>query len=109
MKPSQLPPIPTAFGQRLLEFRLVFLPVLVFGGALLLVTVLWPEQQRFSPVPPPRPELVEHDSVKATEIRLVSTNAPERVVNTLQHQRQNEPLHSGFREMSELKVQTATD
>jgi len=108
MMAPKLPPIPTAFGQRLLEFRVVFLPALVFGGAILLTAVLWQGHNQVSVTDSPEGNgLAIHGSDKPTGPSPAATNAPGGVVNVLQHE--NEPLHSGSRELSDIKMQTAHD
>jgi hypothetical protein len=108
MKHAKLPPIPTAFGQRVLEFRLVFLPVLVFGSALLLVAVLWQSHGESNlPITPTENGLVNQTPKPTIEVAPVVTKAPPHVVNVLQPP--HEPLPSDSREMSERKPTTAQD
>jgi len=108
MKHAKLPPIPTAFGQRVLEFRLVFLPVLVFGGAILFTALLWQSHSE-SNMPSTSTEngLAGRASNRAPEVVPAATNASPQVVNVLQPPREPQPADS--REMSERKVQTAHD
>ena len=108
MKHAKLPPIPTAFGQRVLEFRLVFLPVLVFGGAILFTALLWQSHSESNmPITPTENGLVNQTPKPTTEVAPVVTQAPPQVVNALQPPHEPQPADS--REMSERKVQTAHD